>query len=80
MRLMQILLRRASCPVFDVNHPQLIRFRTFSKAYGLAGVRVGYAITNAPLATAFNKVRNHFGMNRLGQVAALAAFERYSPP
>ena len=60
-------------PVFDANHPQLIRFRTFSKAYGLAGVRVGYAITNAPLATAFNKVRNHFGMNRLGQVAALAA-------
>ena len=66
-------VEESELPVFDVNHPQLIRFRTFSKAYGLAGVRVGYAITNAPLATAFNKVRNHFGMNRLGQVAALAA-------
>ena len=53
----------------------VIRMRTFSKAYGLAGQRVGYAIAEAPLAQAFDKVRNHFGVNKLGQVAALAALE-----
>ena len=66
-------VEESALPVLDANHPQLIRFRTFSKAYGLAGVRVGYAITNASLSIAFNKVRNHFGVNRLAQVAALAA-------
>ena len=66
-------VEESALPVFDANHPQLIRFRTFSKAYGLAGARVGYAITNASLSTAFNKVRNHFGVNRLAQVAVLAA-------
>ena len=55
------------------DHPQVIRLRTFSKGYGLAGARVGYAITAPELAQAFDKVRNHFGMGRVAQAGALAA-------
>ncbi|MCX7560726.1 pyridoxal phosphate-dependent aminotransferase [Sulfitobacter sp. F26204] len=55
--------------------PRVIRMRTFSKAYGLAGARVGYAIAAPELITAFHKVRNHFGMNRAAQAGALAALE-----
>ena len=53
----------------------LIRMRTFSKAYGLAGLRVGYAIAPAHLARAFDKVRNHFGMGGPSLAAAKAALE-----
>lgn len=52
---------------------RVIRMRTFSKAYGLAGARVGYAIGHPDLIEAFHKVRNHFGMNRAAQAGALAA-------
>lgn len=62
-------------PEISVTTPNVIRFRTFSKAYGLAGARVGYAIGPAELITAFHKVRNHFGMNRISQIGALAALE-----
>ncbi|MGB5863810.1 MAG: pyridoxal phosphate-dependent aminotransferase [Sulfitobacter sp.] len=55
--------------------PRVVRMRTFSKVYGLAGARVGYAIGHPDLITAFNKVRNHFGMNRAAQAGALAALE-----
>jgi histidinol-phosphate aminotransferase len=51
----------------------VLRFRTFSKAYGLAGARVAYAIGAAEVIAGFDKIRNHFGVNRLAQVAALAA-------
>lgn len=64
-----------TAPVIDPNTPNLIRFRTFSKAHGLAGMRVGYAITNPALAKAFDKVRNHFGVGRASQIAALAALQ-----
>ena len=60
-------------PRICASHPQVIRLRTFSKGYGMAGARVGYAITNPELAQAFDKVRNHFGMGRVGQIGALAA-------
>ncbi|WP_299659003.1 pyridoxal phosphate-dependent aminotransferase [uncultured Ruegeria sp.] len=53
--------------------PRVIRMRTFSKVYGMAGARVGYAIGAPELISAFNKVRNHFGMNRAAQAGALAA-------
>lgn len=53
--------------------PRVVRLRTFSKAYGLAGARVGYALGHPDLILAFNKVRNHFGMNRAAQEGALAA-------
>lgn len=55
--------------------PRVIRTRTFSKAYGLAGARVGYALASPDLITAFHKVRNHFGMNRSAQAGALAALQ-----
>jgi histidinol-phosphate aminotransferase len=57
----------------DIDDPRVIRMRTFSKAYGMAGARVGYALGAAELITAFNKIRNHFGMNRAAQAGALAA-------
>lgn len=53
--------------------PRVIRMRTFSKAYGMAGARVGYGIAAPALINAFHKVRNHFGMNRSAQAGALAA-------
>ena len=53
--------------------PRVIRMRTFSKAYGMAGARVGYALAAAPLISAFDKIRNHFGMNRAAQAGARAA-------
>ena len=62
-----------TAPAIDVTDKRVIRFRTFSKAYGMAGARVGYAIAHEDLATAFNKVRNHFGVNRIAQAGALAA-------
>jgi histidinol-phosphate aminotransferase len=58
-----------------IDLPNVIRTRTFSKAYGLAGARVGYAISTPGTALAFDKIRNHFGMNRLATVAALAALK-----
>ena len=51
----------------------VIRMRTFSKAYGMAGARLGYAIGPKSLITAFDKVRNHFGVSRISQAGALAA-------
>ena len=60
-------------PPIDVSNPQVLRFRTFSKAYGLAGARVGYVIGEASVIKSFDKIRNHFGMPRVSQAAALAA-------
>ncbi|UWR44002.1 pyridoxal phosphate-dependent aminotransferase [Phaeobacter inhibens] len=59
----------------DINDPSVIRTRTFSKAYGMAGARVGYVLAEAGLVSAFNKVRNHFGMNRTAQIGALTALQ-----
>lgn len=50
--------------------------RTFSKAYGLAGLRIGYALLSSPaLAEAINRIRGMFNVDTLAQVAALAALE-----
>ena len=62
-----------TAPRIDPEDPRVIRFRTFSKAYGMAGARIAYSISAEPLATAFNKVRNHFGVNRIAQAGALAS-------
>ncbi|MEO0938608.1 MAG: pyridoxal phosphate-dependent aminotransferase [Pseudomonadota bacterium] len=64
-----------TAPALPWDDPRLIRMRTFSKAYGLAGARVGYALGHPDLIRAFDKVRNHFGMNRAAQAGALAALE-----
>ncbi|SCB60652.1 histidinol-phosphate aminotransferase [Rhizobium aethiopicum] len=58
-----------------IDLPNIVRTRTFSKAYGLAGSRTGYAISTSGTAQAFDKIRNHFGMNRLATAAALAALK-----
>lgn len=62
-----------TAPPIDVANPNVIRYRTFSKAYGLAGARIGYAIGHASVIATFDKVRNHYGINRVGQIGALAA-------
>ena len=53
--------------------PRVVRLRTFSKAYGLAGLRVGYAVAEEGTIRALDKVRNHFGVGRVAQAGALAA-------
>lgn len=57
----------------DPSNPQVLRYRTFSKAYGLAGARVGYCIGEAALFATAEKIRYHYGVNRVGQIGALAA-------
>lgn len=64
-----------TAPNIMPDDPRVIRMRTFSKGYGMAGARVGYAIGAEPMITAFNKVRNHFGMSRIGVAGALAALK-----
>lgn len=59
----------------DVSNPQVLRVRTFSKAYGLAGARIGYCLGEAGLIRQFEKIRNHYGINRVGQLGALAALQ-----
>jgi len=68
---------KGSTPHIDglIDQPNVIRTRTFSKAYGLAGARIGYAISTPGTAAAFDKIRNHFGMARISTAAALAALE-----
>lgn len=53
--------------------PNLIVTRTFSKAYGLAGFRVGYAASSPQIADLLNRVRAPFNVNSLGLAAAVAA-------
>ncbi len=53
----------------------LILMRTFSKIYGLAGLRIGYGITSPELAATLEKVRQPFNANLLAQAAALAALD-----
>jgi histidinol-phosphate aminotransferase len=60
-------------PPIDATDPRVIRMRTFSKGYGMAGLRVGYGIGHADLIRSFDKVRNHFGVGRIAQAGALAA-------
>ena len=59
----------------DIGNAQVLRLRTFSKAYGLAGARIGYCLGEARVIRAFEKIRNHYGINRVGQIGALAALE-----
>ena len=69
------LAPEGTAPQISFDDPRVIRLRTFSKAHGLAGLRVGYAIAAPALVSAFDKVRNHFGVGRLAQAGALAALE-----
>jgi histidinol-phosphate aminotransferase len=62
-----------TAPPLDVSDPRVLRFRTFSKAYGMAGARIGYAIGEAGVIASFDKIRNHFGVNLIAQAGALAS-------
>lgn len=64
-----------TAPEIDADDSRVIRFRTFSKAHGLAGLRVGYAIGPRDLIAAFDRVRNHFGLGPVAQAGALAAVQ-----
>jgi len=55
--------------------PNLIVTRTFSKAYGLAGLRVGYAVSSESVADLLNRVRQPFNVNSLAMTAAAAALD-----
>lgn len=54
-------------------HPNVAVLRTFSKAHGLAGLRVGYAIAREPVAAALRKTAVTFGVNSLAEAAAVAS-------
>jgi len=56
-------------------HPGLVITRTFSKAYGLAGCRIGYGIGNAELIACANRYREPFNVNSIAQAGALAALD-----
>jgi histidinol-phosphate aminotransferase len=58
-----------------LNRYPIVMTRSFSKAYGLAGIRVGYGIGNREVIQAMHRVREPFNVNSLAQVAALAALE-----
>ena len=57
-------------------HDNVVLTRTFSKAYGLAGFRVGYAVAPEPIATALRAVSLPFGVSGVAQAAAVASLER----
>ncbi len=61
--------------VFKEASPPVVMLRTFSKAYGLAGLRVGYGIMKRELADILNTIRQPFNVNTLGQIAAKAVLE-----
>lgn len=60
--------------VFETGRP-LVLLRTFSKIFGLAALRVGYAVTNAEVAALLQRVRQPFNSNAIGQAGALAALD-----
>lgn len=62
-------------PRVDASNPQVLVFRTFSKLYGMAGARIGYVMGHKDIISTFDKVRNHYGVNIVGQAGALAALE-----
>ncbi|MBZ5521001.1 MAG: aminotransferase class I/II-fold pyridoxal phosphate-dependent enzyme [Acidobacteriia bacterium] len=59
----------------NAGDPRLIRMRTFSKAHGMAGARIGYAVATPEIIAAFDKLRLHFGVNLFAQAGALASLE-----
>lgn len=62
-----------SLPRTDPEDPRLVRVRTFSKLFGMAGVRIGYGVAASEMVRATDKIRNHFGVSRIAQEGALAA-------
>lgn len=65
----------AAAPPIDTADPRVVRLRTFSKAHGMAGLRIGYAIAHLEVIQAMGRIRNHFGVSRVAQAAALASLD-----
>jgi histidinol-phosphate aminotransferase len=65
-------------PPINPDDARVIRLRSFSKSYGLAGLRLGYAICAPDLAAKFDLVRQHFGVGRIVQAAGLAALSDHA--
>ena len=65
--------QQANSASWLVAHPNLLISRTFSKAYGLAGLRIGYGLADASVANMLNRVRQPFNVNSVAQAAAIAA-------
>jgi histidinol-phosphate aminotransferase len=63
----------SALPPIDVERVNVLRMRTFSKAYGLAGIRCGYAVGERRVISDFEKIRNHYGVSRMAQIAGLEA-------
>jgi len=63
--------------LFINKYPNLILFRTFSKIYGLAGLRIGYSISSEKIASKLQSLRTPFSVSKLSNVAALAALDDY---
>ena len=63
------------CITWLARYPNLIVTRTFSKAHGLAGLRIGYGVSSAGIAELLNRVRQPFNVNSLALAAALASLE-----
>jgi len=63
----------AGGPALRRRHPNLVVLRTFSKAYGLAGLRVGYALASARVADALRATAVPFGVSGVAEAAALAS-------
>jgi histidinol-phosphate aminotransferase len=57
------------------NYPNMISCRTFSKAFGMSGLRLGYAITSEEIADYMNRVREPFNTNIIAQTAGITALE-----
>lgn len=66
-------LPEEALPTIAPENAAVLRFRTFSKLYGMAGARIGYVTGAASLIAGFDRIRNHFGLNRMAQAGALAA-------
>jgi histidinol-phosphate aminotransferase len=60
-------------PPLEPEDPRIIRLRTFSKAHGMAGARIGYAVATRETIATFEKIRLHFGVNLPAQAGARAA-------
>lgn len=63
------------CLALHREHANVVVLRTFSKAYGLAGLRVGYAVAHEPVAEALRKTAIPFGVNTVAQAAAVASLD-----
>lgn len=62
------------CLRHDFHQANVVRLRTFSKLYGLAGSRIGYAIADESIVQALDRIRQHFGVSKLAQEMAFAAY------